>query len=128
MKLSRFVVISFLMTAPNLYAAQSWSCSNTLTEISCTEHQCDIKTESFTPFQINIAQDNKISICAYSGCWSGQTNSTKHLHFTSYSTQTLTWNEHTSKAEAFLLGIDTRNHTGFLLGEGFSLPLNCTPE
>ncbi len=87
-----------------------------------------LKLKVSTPFQINIAQDNKISICAYSGCWSGQLNSTKHLHLTSYSTQTLTWNEHTSKAEAFLLGIDTRNHTGFLLGEGFSLPLNCTPE
>ncbi len=53
--------------------SMEWSCRNITTEISCQEGICDVAlTGDFTPMELTLDADGGLSLCAYSGCWSGR--------------------------------------------------------
>ncbi len=50
-----------------------WSCRNTAVEISCQGDTCDVtQVGEFTPMELTLDADGGLSLCAYSGCWSGK--------------------------------------------------------
>ncbi|WP_168417781.1 MULTISPECIES: hypothetical protein [Acinetobacter] len=111
----------------NSYAGNTstWSCQNTWAEISCHAEHCQFETEHFTPFRIHIENQKNISICAYSGCWSGEVSQQQYSALNSYTTQQLQWNGIQQTSEKFIVNIDTQNKIGVLLGYGYALPLKC---
>lgn len=120
------LTLALLCSAP--YAQTSWQCTNKYAEISCTEQNCQVQTEQFTPFDIHISNNQEINICAYSGCWSGKTKYTQSKTFDHYFTQQLVWNNDEVRDEIFSISIDKTEKVGSLLGSGFILPLICQSE
>ncbi len=110
------------------YAQVSWQCTNKHVEISCNEQSCQVQTESFTPFNIKINNNQKVSICAYSGCWSGKVKHAYSKTFDQYFTLRLTWNNGEISDESFSIAIDKTEQIGSLLGSGFIIPLICEAE
>lgn len=110
------------------YAQTSWQCTNKHAEISCDQQNCQVQTESFTPFNIAINKNQKISICTYSGCWSGKVKHTHSKTFDQYFTQQLSWNNGEITDESFSIAIDKTKKIGSLLGSGFIIPLICEAE
>jgi len=50
-----------------------WSCRNTNAEIACHEGTCSVAlVGEFTPMELTLDEDGGVSLCAYSGCWSGK--------------------------------------------------------
>ena len=53
--------------------AMEWSCRNITAEISCQEGICNVALDGdFTPMELTLDADGGLSLCAYSGCWSGK--------------------------------------------------------
>jgi len=53
--------------------SMEWSCRNIAAEISCQEDSCDVALAGdFTPMELTLDADGGLSLCAYSGCWSGK--------------------------------------------------------
>jgi hypothetical protein len=50
--------------------AQDFYCRNEAAEIRCVSNSCEVERESFTPMELRRT-GNRLSICAYSGCWEG---------------------------------------------------------
>jgi len=62
---------SGLFAAPvSAQAGFTASCRNTAAEIRCGSGACEVETQSFTPMQLSLSRQS-ITLCAYSGCWSG---------------------------------------------------------
>lgn len=51
-------------------AAADFTCSNEAAEIRCGDGACEANTDGFTPMSLSRT-GNRLSICAYSGCWEG---------------------------------------------------------
>ena len=58
------------LLAPLPALAQDFTCRNMAAEIRCDGTACAVETESFTPMELRRL-GNRLSICAYSGCWEG---------------------------------------------------------
>ena len=66
----KHVLALLAVTAGVPAAAQDFSCSNKAAEIRCSGGSCEAETDGFTPMSLSRT-GNKLSICAYSGCWEG---------------------------------------------------------
>lgn len=110
------------------YAQNRYQCSNPLSETSCVDQNCAVKTESFTPFSIMVETNHELSICAYSGCWNGKAHYTQRSPFHIYKTTMMKWNDRNKEPVPFVLVIDPQKQLGTLLGEGFILALQCQTE
>jgi hypothetical protein len=64
----RLILLAALFPLPAF--AQDFHCRNTAGEIRCGEGACAIETQGFTPMELT-RRGNKVSLCAYSGCWEG---------------------------------------------------------
>lgn len=51
-------------------AAADFTCSNKSAETTCSAGACEVNTDGFTPMSLSRS-GNRLSICAYSGCWEG---------------------------------------------------------
>lgn len=47
-----------------------WHCRNNALEIACHDGRC-ASTSSFTPMDVSLADNGRLSVCAYSGCFVG---------------------------------------------------------
>lgn len=66
----RFAAALLLISGATPAAAQDFSCSNKSAEISCADGACEVNSDGFTPMALG-RKGNRLSICAYSGCWEG---------------------------------------------------------
>lgn len=71
----RILAVTSFLAAPVPVLAgaeQGFSCSNPVMEIRCADGRCDFiaPDDGFTPMQLRRTQE-RLTICAYSGCWSG---------------------------------------------------------
>ncbi|MGA9581459.1 MAG: hypothetical protein WBR13_05780 [Allosphingosinicella sp.] len=66
----RFAAALLLIAGATPAAAQDFTCSNKSAEISCDGGACKVNSDGFTPMSLGRT-GNRLSICAYSGCWEG---------------------------------------------------------
>jgi hypothetical protein len=61
--------IALLAASPAM--ASDFTCRNEAAEIACDNGRCEVKTQNdFTPMSLSRS-GRRLTICAYSGCWSG---------------------------------------------------------
>jgi hypothetical protein len=66
----RYALALLALAAGAPAAAQNFTCSNKAAEIKCGGGTCEVTTDGFTPMSLSRT-GNRLSICAYSGCWEG---------------------------------------------------------
>jgi hypothetical protein len=119
-----FLGVTLLLLSTQVFSA-SWSCRNNDLEIHCDSNKC-VASDNFTPFDISVNTNGALSICAYSGCWEGKGKvlaSGKHVLI---SAKKLKWTGTTANSVDFMVAVDTSDNIGFVKGEGFAMPTNCT--
>lgn len=106
--------------------AESWTCRNQSAEISCDDQHCEVNQDGFTPFDISTNGKNELSVCAYSGCWSGKATTFQAKPYLIVTGHQLKWSHDAKQTPAqFMLNIDTKSKVGFIQGEGFAMPIQC---
>lgn len=108
--------------------AEEWSCRNNNAEISCNGTACEVTLpDGFTPMELTMGSGGTVSLCAYSGCWSGQAAGT--LRVGSYLTLVglqLGWSGVSGSPGDVVATIDTRANVATVLANGFAHPMTCT--
>ncbi len=104
-----------------------WTCRNNDAEISCQGNSCDVAMpEEFTPMELTMDTNGGLSLCAYSGCWSGQAN---EFHFTgdyfSITGLEVPWSATEGAATDILTTINIKTGIATLLTNDFSHPMTC---
>ena len=68
------IVLAALMSASKSeIPPDQWVCANDI-EVWCTVDSCAAKPErETTPMAISARADGRFSVCAYTGCWEGET-------------------------------------------------------
>lgn len=107
-----------------LYGAQ-WSCTNPDIEVMCSEKKCESHTD-FTPMSVTFEERGALSICAYSGCWEGRGEIRTFHEYRIIRGNNLPFStSHALSHEAFILLLNTHDHSAMIQGGGFSMPLRC---
>ena len=107
--------ILLVMAVPAVAAeAEQWKCRNTDFELACSEGKCEV-SDSFTPMDINVSAE-ELSICAYTGCWTGEPVFVQDGPFVYASSRSLKWS-HNDTTVAFQLVINRDSKLGTVLGE-----------
>lgn len=122
------LTISLAVIAPtSVLGAEdsSWSCRNADFEISCSEGKC-VNAQTHTPMEI-LVNEEEISWCAYSGCWSGTTSSTLASGpFLSFNGITLKNGVNPSDVMDVTIVIDTAsNAASIMVSDQFATPATC---
>ena len=118
---------NYQTNSPMSYGSSPWNCRNKDLEITCSSNKCEA-SDSFTPVSININKNGALSICAYSGCWEGKgkvMTSGKHILV---SGRKLKWSGTTPNNADFIVALDASDKVGFIKGEGFAMPINCSQD
>lgn len=120
--------LSSLLTACTSPAtpAMEWSCQNNDVEISCDQDGCDIATDEFTPMDLTLDSDGKISLCAYSGCWTGEAAeiSTAENYFTVIGTA-LPWSGTEAGTADISATLNMKTMVATVLTDEFAHPMTC---
>lgn len=108
--------------------ADEWSCRNNNAEISCSETACEVTMpDGFTPMDLTLNTSGAVSLCAYSGCWTGQATSTLNVgHYLSSVALQLAWSGVSGSPGDVVATIDTRKKVATVLADGFAHPMTCT--
>lgn len=107
--------------------AGGWDCTNKdIAEIQCGGQGCAVETaaEGFTPIEVRIS-GNRISICAYSGCFGGAVQMAGGEGPHSFWSGAVSPDSATQGSDVLSLVIDRPSGTGILLWRGFANPLQC---
>lgn len=123
----RLSTLAFLMLVCILFASQSahskvWNCTNKDMEIQCHGGKCEI-TDEFTPIYVSVNSiDGHMSVCAYSGCYTGTgvvTINKSHLLFSGLILTSA------DNSDGIMIAIDTDKKIAVINGMSFSMPLLC---
>ena len=123
-----------LIAAPAMALASgdkpaTWTCQNTVSEVSCSGGECDVATGGdFTPMHITASSDATMAFCAYSGCWEGQADAMtvtgSHL---GWSGGDLRWSHiKNGPGVPASLTINAETRLGVVLVGGFAQPVMCS--
>ena len=118
--------ILFIILSANIVSAQAWNCRNEGTEIYCGDGKCEA-SENHTPMDVSFDASGKMEVCAYSGCWQGQSTSTlfSGIYLTLIS-DNLKWNANpTRKFTTAALTINRTKLTAIIMVAAFAHPLTC---
>ncbi len=67
------MLIALISSSKSEIPPDRWVCANDI-EVWCTVDSCAAKPEAeTTPMAISARADGRFSVCAYTGCWEGQT-------------------------------------------------------
>ena len=107
----------------------SFTCFNRVAEIRCGDGRCEIVTpdDGFTPMQLTRSRD-VLTLCAYSGCWSGPVAAT-HTddQVTFVQARVTSENPMVEQEEATLLSViyGAKSQTAQMLWDGFANVMEC---
>ena len=116
--------------APSSTPPTQWSCRNTAVEISCQGTDCTVAPPGeFTPMELTFDSNGKMSLCAYSGCWSGQADkvSTGGNMFTVIGLN-LPWSGTDGAPAEISATINMKSALAFVLTDDYAHPMSCTAE
>ena len=124
MRIHILAVLSALAVASALpaAAATSWSCRNPI-EVGCSAKTCEVAAD-FTAMDISLAENGRVSVCAYSGCWEGKAVVTHRAGFVQFVASRLVFSSGGS-ASAMTASIDTRDRIGVIKIGGYAQPIIC---
>lgn len=108
--------------------AEEWTCRNEEAEISCDARACDVTTAGgFTPMELTVNSSGAVSLCAYSGCWTGQAAGMLRVgkYLTAVGLQ-LDWSGVTGEPGDVVASIDTQGNIATVLAGSFAHPMTCT--
>lgn len=108
--------------------AMEWSCRNTFVEIACQAQDCTVTLPSdYTQMDLNFDSSGEISLCAYSGCWSGKAEkiSTAGNYF-SVTALGLPWSGTEGAASDISATINMETAMATILTSDFAHPMLCS--
>ena len=104
----------------------AWNCSNLDFEISCDSKGCT-QTAPHTPMDIQVSAD-MLTVCAYTGCWSGAPTATVWAGGLLTVTGTGLTSQSGQGEMSASVSIDTGDGVATVLVAGlFATPAICTP-
>lgn len=108
--------------------AEEWVCSNKSAEISCDALACDVTMpDGFTPMELTVNSGGAVSLCAYSGCWSGQAAGMLRVgHYLTAIGLRLDWSGLSGSPGDLVASIDTKANIATVLSGSFAHPMTCT--
>lgn len=104
-----------------------WSCRNIDVEISCDGEGCDVATgDDFTPMDLTLDADGGMSLCAYSGCWSGKAikTSTAGNYFTFIGVD-LPWSGTNPDSADISATLNMKTMVATVLASDYAHPMTC---
>lgn len=119
----RYLLLIFSLLPFSVFSS-GWNCTNKGIEVQCDKDSCSSST-SFTPLSIS-ADNKKLSVCAYTGCWEGKSTVIKQGHYIIYTGNHLAWTHNKNSKDNFILVINTKENPGLLKGGGFAMPVYCS--
>lgn len=131
MKRKSVAAISVLSAAMALLVtpafAQNWTCRNNDAEIVCASDTCTVTPKGdFTPMSLSVGTDGTLSLCAYSGCWSGTaTNTFRTPHYFITIGLNLPWSSPGGATNSVSATINTKTGIGFVLAGNYAHPMTC---
>lgn len=124
------IAFSALISGNAIAGPVAWECANTF-ESQCSNAACSVDTEkgSFTPMDVSFNKDGGISICLYSGCWSGHGLVLSQSPFVVLIANDLQWSlAETRRAGSALIALNISDKTASVQVDGFVQPLLCTEK
>ena len=105
-----------------------WTCRNTDLEVACGEDSCAV-TPSHTPMFVTVDQ-NEMSVCAYSGCWSGSPAATiTSGSFLMVTGRNLPFSTNPDDKQDVTVTIERASRVATILVAGeFANPATCEPN
>lgn len=105
----------------------AWNCRNQV-EVWCTADGCAATNpDEFTPMDISADAAGYLSVCAYTGCWSGKASVARAEGRWMWATDGLPFSTSQDGAKANVtLVIIARDGVGFVRAGGFATPVLCT--
>ncbi len=111
----------------NRGANEGWNCRNYEMEISCNGGICEA-AEAHTPMDIHLT-DEEISLCAYTGCWVGETDAViRSGRFETYVGDALPFTTSPGSKTDGSITVDVE--TGIatvIIADVYAQPLTCVP-
>lgn len=104
---------------------ESWNCRNQI-EVWCAADGCRVTpADAFTPLDIWASEDGDLSVCAYSGCWSGRASPSRRAGRLTWSSDELPHSSTDGAAEEVTLLILAKDGVGFVRARGLATPVLC---
>jgi len=107
--------------------AEEWSCRNINAEISCDAQGCDVTApDGFTPMELTVTSGGAVSLCAYTGCWSGGATGLLRVgHYLTAVGLQLDWSGPSGAPGNVVATIDTKANVATVLSGRFAHPMTC---
>lgn len=112
--------------------AEHWSCQNDDLEIRCAVGVCTAissgEQNGFTPMAIEVADNGKVSVCAYTGCWEGEGKTLGTEDFLVVAGHDLPFStapESQAKGMHVVVAVDRHDGFGAVKAGGFAQPIRC---
>ena len=102
-----------------------WVCANDI-EVWCTVDSCAAKpADETTPMAISARLDGRFSVCAYTGCWEGQTRVTNANGRLVWAADGVPFSTNEAATADISLMIVARDGVGFVRVGAIASPLLC---
>ena len=123
-----FMTVSLIWTLGVLAGEgnEAWHCENAL-EVHCDEQECSV-SDDFTPTRVTLTDRGELTLCAYSGCWSGAATRAiddRYVVALAGGLMRSSPAEDATDRTPASLTIDRESGMGTMLGMGFAQPVNC---
>ena len=115
-------------TTPIPSSKETWSCRNLDVEITCKAENCDVVSAgNFTPMELTLDRSGELSLCAYSGCWSGAAETYITVgDYVSAIGLNLPWSGIEGKSINFSASINQKTKTAVILTDDYAHPMSCS--
>ena len=111
-----------LLSGAAMAEAGRYRCSNAGIEVQCDAAGC-AASERFTPISVTVDAEG-LSICAYSGCWSGSAVMQHDATGLMVVGHDLRWSE-SGETATFRFMLRLEDMRAVVLGSSFAQPLTC---
>lgn len=123
-----FLLAAMLSSSKSEIPPDTWDCANDV-EVWCAVDGCAARPEGeMTPMSITARRDGVFSVCAYTGCWEGESNLVEangRLVWAADGAGFSTQPDGGFEADITLLIVE-RDGVGFVRAGGVASPLLCT--
>ena len=128
LRLLVIAIISFVSISLSASELVGWKCTNDI-EVMCSNKGCGVgQGDDFTPVDVSLYVDGSMSVCAYTGCWSGKGFVLNDGSFTIYTGKGFKFSTapNSENSEDVIVVIDRRDNVAVMKNSVFSQPLICT--
>ncbi|MDJ0922344.1 MAG: hypothetical protein QNI84_14545 [Henriciella sp.] len=122
-------VLTWFIGLPGVAEGQDvWQCRNHEFEIGCDQTGCTA-SDAHTPMDISLS-DTAISVCAYTGCWTGAPNYLRRgARFEIWTGYRLPFSTQASGYADISITLDTTTGVAnVLVGDLYATPATCTVQ